>query len=63
MLITPVKKAKRKLSYHWQPEKKSFFIINCHDAKEVRFPEKEAVELQKELSAEGNVTGDHDNGL
>ena len=32
-------------------------IINCHGCKEVHFPEKEAVELQKELSAEGNVTG------
>ena len=36
---------------------KKVFIINCHGCKEVRFPEKEAVELQKELSAEGNVTG------
>ena len=35
---------------------KKVFIINCHGCKEVRFPEKEAVELQKELSAEGNVT-------
>ena len=32
---------------------KKVFIINCHGCKEVRFPEKEAVELQKELSAEG----------
>ena len=30
---------------------KKVFIINCHGCKEVRFPEKEAVELQKELSA------------
>ena len=36
---------------------KKVFIINCHGCKEVRFPEKEAVELQKELAAEGNVTG------
>ena len=36
---------------------KKVFIINCHGCKEVHFPEKEAVELQKELSAEGNVTG------
>ena len=36
---------------------KKVFIINCHGCKEVRFPEKEAVELQKELSAEGKVTG------
>ena len=35
---------------------KKVFIINCHGCKEVHFPEKEAVELQKELSAEGNVT-------
>ena len=34
---------------------KKVFIINCHGCKEVRFPEKEAVELQKELAAEGNV--------
>ena len=27
---------------------KKVFIINCHGCKEVRFPEKEAVELQKE---------------
>ena len=33
------------------------FIINCHGCKEVRFPEKEADELQKELTAEGIVTG------
>ena len=36
---------------------KKVFIINCHGCKEVRFPEKEAVELQKELAVEGNVTG------
>ena len=33
------------------------FIINCHGCKEIRFPEKEAEELQKELVAGGNVTG------
>ena len=33
------------------------FIINCHGCKEVYFPEKEAEELQKELTAEGKVTG------
>ena len=33
------------------------FIINCHGCKEIRFPEKEAEELQKELIAGGNVTG------
>ena len=33
------------------------FMINCHGCKEVRFPEKEALELQKELQAEGKLTG------
>ena len=33
------------------------FIINCHGCKEVHFPEAEAKELQKELVAEGVVTG------
>ena len=33
------------------------FIINCHGCKEVHFPEEAAKELQKELAAEGNVTG------
>ena len=33
------------------------FIINCHGCREIRFPEKEAEELQKELIAGGNVTG------
>ena len=33
------------------------FIINCHGCKEIRFPEKEADELQKELVAGGHVTG------
>ena len=33
------------------------FIINCHGCKEIRFPEKEAEELQKELTAAGKVTG------
>ena len=33
------------------------FIINCHGCREIRFPEKEADELQKELSASGIVTG------
>ncbi|KPU44333.1 hypothetical protein OXPF_25030 [Oxobacter pfennigii] len=30
-------------------------IINCHGCKEVCFPEHEAAELQKELSATGNI--------
>ena len=33
------------------------FIINCHGCKEIRFPEHEADHLQKELAAEGHVTG------
>lgn len=33
------------------------FIINCHGCKEIRFPEKEADELQKELKDAGKVTG------
>ena len=33
------------------------FIINCHGCKEIRFPEKEAEELQKELTESGKVTG------
>ena len=38
---------------------KKVFIINCHGCKEVRFPEKEAARLQKELADEGylNLTG------
>ena len=33
------------------------FVINCHGCKEIRFPEKEAEELQKELVDAGKVTG------
>ena len=33
------------------------FIINCHGCREIHFSEHEADELQKELSANGNVTG------
>ena len=33
------------------------FIINCHGCKEIRFPEKEAEQLQKELTEAGIVTG------
>ena len=33
------------------------FIVNCHGCKEIRFPEHEAEQLQKELVAGGNVTG------
>ena len=33
------------------------FVINCHGCKEVRFPEHEAVELQKQWKERGIVTG------
>ena len=33
------------------------FVITCHGCKEIRFPEKEAEELQAELAAAGKVTG------
>ena len=33
------------------------FVITCHGCKEIRFPEKEAEELQAELTAAGKVTG------
>ena len=33
------------------------FVINCHGCKEVRFPEHEAVELQKKWKEQGIVTG------
>ncbi len=33
------------------------FVINCHGCKEVHFPEAQAEELQKELTATGAVTG------
>ncbi len=33
------------------------FILNCHGCKEIRFPEKEAEAIQKELLEAGKVTG------
>ena len=33
------------------------FVINCHGCREIRFPEKEADALQKELTEAGKVTG------
>ena len=33
------------------------FVINCHGCKEIRFPEKEAEELQNEWKAQGRLTG------
>ena len=54
MLITQLKAKETIFSL---ADGKKVFIINCHGCKEVHFPEKQAVELQKELAAEGNVTG------
>ena len=33
------------------------FVLNCHGCREIRFPEAEADAFQKELTAEGVVTG------
>lgn len=33
------------------------FVINCHGCKEVRFPEHEAVQMQKQWKEQGIVTG------
>ena len=54
MLITELKPRETIVSLAGD---KKVFIINCHGCKEVHFPEKEAVELQKEMSADGKVTG------
>ena len=54
MLITQLKAKETIVSL---VEGKKVFIINCQGCKEVHFPEKEAVALQKELAADGNVTG------
>ena len=54
MLITQLKSKETIASL---TEGKKVFIINCHGCKEVHFPEKEAAEVQKELSDAGNVTG------
>ena len=53
MLITELKNKDAILSL----VKGKVFIINCHGCKEIRFPEKEADELQKELAESGCVTG------
>ena len=53
MLITELKSKETILSLI----KGKVFIINCHGCKEIRFPEQEAEELQKELTAAGHVTG------
>ena len=53
MLITELKAKEAILSL----ASGKVFIINCHGCREIRFPEKEADELQKELLDAGNVTG------
>ena len=53
MLITELKAKETLLSL----VSGKVFVINCHGCKETHFPEKEAEEFQKELSAGGNVTG------
>ena len=35
------------------------FVINCHGCKEIRFPEAEANEFQKELNKTGSVTNEY----
>ena len=35
------------------------FVINCHGCKEIRFPEAEANEFQKELAKTGSVTTEY----
>ncbi len=60
MLITQLKSRETIASL---VDGKKVFIINCHGCKEVHFPEKEAEKLQKELAADGNVTGDSHYGL
>ena len=53
MLITELKAKEAIVSLI----KEKAFIINCHGCKEIRFPEQEADELQKELAEAGKVTG------
>lgn len=53
MLITELKSKEEILSL----ADGKVFIINCLGCKEIHFPEKEAKELQKELSDAGKVTG------
>jgi electron transport complex protein RnfC len=53
MLITELKSKEEILSLAGDKA----FIINCLGCKEIYFPEKEAKELQKELSDAGKVTG------
>ena len=53
MLITELKAKETILSL----AEGKVFVINCHGCREIRFPEKEADELQKELMDAGKVTG------
>ena len=53
MLITELKSKEEILSLAGEKA----FIINCLGCKEIYFPEKEAKQLQKELSDAGRVTG------
>ena len=53
MLITELKAKETILSL----ASGKVFIINCHGCREIRIPEKEADELQKELMEAGKVTG------
>ena len=53
MLITELKAKETILSL----ASGKVFIINCHGCREIRFPEKEADALQKELMEAGKVTG------
>lgn len=54
MLITELKSRETIASL---TDGKKVFMINCLGCKEVRFPEKEAAELQKELEGDGRLTG------
>ena len=53
MLITELKAKETILSL----AEGKVFVINCHGCREIRFPEKEADSLQKELMDAGKVTG------
>ena len=53
MLITELKAKETILSL----ASGKVFIINCHGCREIRFPEKEADELQKELAEAGKLVG------
>ncbi len=53
MLITELKAKETILSL----AEGKVFVLNCHGCREIRFPEKEADALQKELQDAGKVTG------